>query len=54
MGAFIVAVHRGQFLQQRDASLAESTVANTINTVAATFRENGRNDPQKDTKYNVS
>jgi hypothetical protein len=40
MGAFAMAVCQGNFLQQCDAPLAESTVTNTINAVAATFREN--------------
>ncbi len=53
MGAFAMAVRQGQFAQQRDALLAESTVANTINAVAATFRENGHNDPKKNAKNSV-
>jgi hypothetical protein len=40
MGAFAVAVCQGQFLQQGDGPLAKSTVSNTINAVAAAFREN--------------
>jgi hypothetical protein len=34
--------------------LAESTVADTLNHVAATFRENGHNDPKRDAKHNVA
>ena len=54
MGAFAVVVHEGQFLRQGDAPLAKNTVSNTINAVAATFREKGREDPQRDTEHNVS
>jgi hypothetical protein len=54
MEAFAVAVHQGQFLQQCDAPLAESTLANTINAVAETFRENGHNYPKKDAKNEIS
>jgi hypothetical protein len=54
MGAFAMAVHQGRFLQQCDAPLAESTVANTINAVAVTIRENGRNNPKKHAKNNIS
>jgi hypothetical protein len=45
---------KGNFLQQCDASLAESTVANTINAVAATFRENRQNNHKKDAKNSIS
>jgi hypothetical protein len=54
MGAFLVAVHQGQLSQQRDATLVESTVANTIKAVAATFRENGHNDPQRMPKITLA
>ncbi len=47
MGAFAVAIHQGRFSRQNDAPLAESTVADTLNLVAVTFRENGCKDPQK-------
>ena len=54
MGAFAVAVHQGQFLQQGDGPLAKSTVSSTINTVAVAFRENRQEDPHKDAERNVS
>jgi hypothetical protein len=54
MGAFAVAVHQGQFLRQGDDPLAKNTVSNTINAVAAAFRENGQEDPNKDAERNVS
>jgi hypothetical protein len=42
MGVFAVAVLQGQFLQQGDGPQAKKTVSNTINAVAAAFRENGQ------------
>ncbi len=36
------------------ASLAESSVSSTLDLVAATFRENGRDDPKSDAEGNVS
>jgi hypothetical protein len=53
MGAFAVAVHEGQFLRPGDGLLAKKSVANTINAVAATFRENGREDPHRDAERNI-
>ena len=41
MGAFAVAVCQGRFLRPGDGPLAKKSVKNTINAVAATFRENG-------------
>jgi hypothetical protein len=54
MGAFAVAVRQGQFLWQGDDPLAKSTFSNTINAVAAAFRDNGQEDPHKDAERNVS
>ncbi len=53
MGAFAVAVCKGQFLQQSDAPLTQKSVPNTVNTVAATFQENGREDPHWDAERHV-
>jgi hypothetical protein len=48
-----VAVREGQFLRPGDGSLAKKSVANTINAVAAIFRENGQEDPHRDAERNV-
>jgi hypothetical protein len=53
MGTFAVAVREGQFLRPGDGPLAKKSVANTINAVAATFRENGQEDPHRDAECNV-
>jgi hypothetical protein len=53
MGAFAVAIHQGRFLRQNGSPLAESIVVDTPNLVAATFQENGLEDPQKDAKNNM-
>ena len=47
MGAFAV------FLRPGDGPLAKKSVQNTINAVAATFRENGREDPHWDAEHHV-
>ena len=39
IGGFAVAVRQGQFSRPRDAPLVESTVSDTLNHVAAVFRE---------------
>jgi hypothetical protein len=54
MGAFAMPVCQGQFSGPRYASLAESSVSSTLDLdlVAATFRENGRDDPTHKTKSN--
>ena len=54
MGAFAVAIRDGQFSQQNDDSLAQKTVADTHNFVAATFRDHGREDPKKDVNNNIA
>jgi hypothetical protein len=54
VGAFAMAVRQGQFLRQGDGPLAKSTVSNTINAVAAAFKDNGQEDPHKDAERNVS
>ena len=54
IGSFAVAIRQGQFSRPCDAPLAESTVSNTINHVAAVFRENGYDDPQRDAERNVA
>ena len=48
MGAFAVALRQGQFSRAADAPLAHSTVGDTLNLVAATFPDNGRDDPKQD------
>ena len=54
IGGFAVAVHQGRFSRPRDAPLAESTVSDTLNHVAAIFRENGHDDPKRDAERNVA
>jgi hypothetical protein len=54
IGGFAVAVHQGQFSGPRDAPLAESTVSDTLNHVAAVFRENGHDDPKRDAERNIA
>ena len=53
IGAFAVAIREGRFSRQSDAPLAKNTVSNTVNAVAATFRENGREDPHRDAERHV-
>ena len=53
MGAFALAIRKGQFSRQSDAPLAKKSVSNTVNAVAATFRENGREDPHRDAERHV-
>ncbi len=54
MGPFAVALHQGQFSRAADAPLAHSTVRDTLNLVAATFWDNGRDDPKQDSENNVA
>jgi len=54
IGGFAVAVCQGRFCQPRDAPLAESAVSDTLNHVAAVFRENGHDDPKRDAERNVA
>jgi hypothetical protein len=54
MGAFAVAVHQGQFWLHCHALLAESTVASTINAVAAIFRENGHDNLPKNAEKTLA
>jgi hypothetical protein len=53
IGAFAVAICQGKISRQNDAPLAESTVIDTLNLVAAIFQENGREDPPKDAENNI-
>ncbi len=53
MGAFATAVREGQILRPGDGPLAKNSVANTINAVAANFRENRQEDPHRDMERNV-
>jgi hypothetical protein len=46
MGAFAVALCQGQFSRAADASLAHSTVGDTLNLVAATFQNNRGEGPK--------
>jgi hypothetical protein len=52
IGGFAVVICQGQYSRPRDALLAESTVSDTIDHVAAVFRENGYDDPKQDAKHN--
>jgi len=54
IGGFAVAVRQGRFSRPRDASLAESTVSDTLSHVVGVFRENGHDDPKRDAKCNVA
>ncbi len=54
IGGFVVTVRQGQFSRPRDAPLAESTVSDTLNHVAAVFRENRHDDPKRDAERNVA
>jgi hypothetical protein len=54
IGGFAVAVRQGQFSRPSDAPLAESTVSDTLNHVAAVFRENGHDNPKRDAERNVA
>jgi len=54
IGGFPMTVHQEQFSRPRDAPLAESTVSDTLNHVAAVFRENGHNDPKRDAERYVA
>ncbi len=49
-----MAVRQGQFSQPHDAPLAESAVSDTLNHVAAVFRENGHDDPKWDAERNIA
>jgi hypothetical protein len=51
---FAVAVRQGQFSRPNEAPLAESTVSDTLNHVAAVFREIGHDDPKRDAERNVA
>jgi hypothetical protein len=53
MGAFAMAIHEGRFLRPGDGPLAKKSVEGTINAVAATFRENGQEDPHRDPERHV-
>ncbi len=53
MEAFAVAVREGKFSPPADGPLAKKSVSDTVNAVAATFRENGREDPHRDAERNV-
>ncbi len=54
MGAFAVALCQGQFSRAADAPLAHSTVKDTLNLVAAAFRDNRRDNPEQDAENNVA
>ena len=49
-----MAVCQGQFSQPRDAPRVKSTVSDTLNHMAAVFRENGHNNPKRDAEHNVA
>jgi hypothetical protein len=54
IGGFAMAVCQGRFSCPCDAPLAESTVSDTLNHVAAVFRENGHDDPKRDAECKVA
>jgi hypothetical protein len=51
---FAMAVRQGQFSCPCDSPLAESTVSDILNHVAAVFRENGHDDPKRDAERNIA
>ncbi len=53
MGAFAVAIREGRFSRPGDGPLAKKSVEGTIDTVAAIFQENGREDPHRDAERHV-
>ncbi len=53
MGAFAVAIREGRFLRPGDGPLAKKSVEGTVNAVAATFQENGQEDPHRDAERHV-
>jgi hypothetical protein len=54
MGAFAMALCQEQFSRAPDAPLAHSTVRDTLNLVAATFWDNGRDGPKQDAENKVA
>jgi hypothetical protein len=53
MGAFAVAMREGRFSRPTDGPPAKKSVEGTVNAVAATLRENGREDTHRDAERNV-
>ncbi len=53
MGAFAVAICEGRFLRPGDGPLAKKSVESPVNAVAATFQENGQEDPHWDAKRHI-
>ena len=53
MGAFAVAICEGRFSTLGDGPLAKKSVKGTVNAVAATFQENGQEDPLWDVERHV-
>ncbi len=53
MGAFAVAICEGRFLRLGDGPLAKKSVEGSVNAVAATFQENGQEDPHWDAERHV-
>ncbi len=49
-----MALCQGQFSRAADAPLAHSTVGDTLNLVAATFRDNGRDDPKQEAENKIA
>jgi hypothetical protein len=54
MGAFAVAIREGRFSWQSNDTLAQKSVSDTLNFVAATFQEHRHEDPKKDVDNNVA
>ncbi len=54
MGAFAVAICEGWISRQSNDPLAQKSVSDTLNFVAATFREHGCKDPKKDIDNNIA
>ncbi len=53
MGAFAMAIREGRFSRPGDGPLAKTSVEGSVNAVAATFKENGHEDPHRDAEHLV-
>ena len=48
LGAFVIAVRRGRFLDEKFGTLVEGTVRGAVSNVVQDFRAAGRQSPTKD------
>ncbi len=54
MGVSALDVRKRRFSGPGNALLAKSSVSSTLNLVAVTFHENGREDPKRDAEHNIA